>query len=69
MVCLAKFALSLHLLGISNALSSTYTLSEEYVGEEFLDLFGFEAIPDPTHGRVYVAQYQKFPGIVDGLIQ
>ncbi|TEB34189.1 endo-beta-glucanase [Coprinellus micaceus] len=52
MVCLAKFALSLHLLGISNALSSTYTLSEEYVGEEFLDLFGFEAIPDPTHGRV-----------------
>ncbi|KAF5329983.1 hypothetical protein D9611_010461 [Ephemerocybe angulata] len=29
-----------------------YKLSEEYVGEEFLDLFEFEAIADPTHGRV-----------------
>ena len=36
----------------AESISSPYSLHEEYVGEELLDFFEFEAIPDPTHGRV-----------------
>lgn len=32
--------------------SPQYSLYQQYVGEEFLDLFRFESIADPTHGRV-----------------
>lgn len=32
--------------------SKAYILSEEIVGFQFLDAFDFQAIPDPTHGRV-----------------
>lgn len=58
MFCLSKLALSLYFLGAANALATSYTLSEEYVGGEFLDLFGFEDILDPTHGRVYAQTKQ-----------
>lgn len=30
----------------------SYHLAEDYVGKGFLRGFEFEAIPDPTHGRV-----------------
>jgi len=33
---------------------ATYMLSENIVGEGFYSSFNFEAIADPTHGRVYV---------------
>lgn len=31
---------------------ATYSLSDEIIGAGFYDKFNFEAIPDPTHGRV-----------------
>jgi len=31
-----------------------YTLTDDIRGECFYDAFNFEAIPDPTLGRVYV---------------
>lgn len=34
---------------------ATYSLSDEIIGAGFYDKFNFEAIPDPTHGRVYVS--------------
>jgi hypothetical protein len=34
-----------------------YTLSENIVGHDFLEAFNFQAITDPTHGRVYVPIY------------
>ncbi|OJA16778.1 hypothetical protein AZE42_03308 [Rhizopogon vesiculosus] len=40
-----------------SALAGTYVLSENIVGEGFYNSFNFEAIPDPTNGRVtYVDQ-------------
>lgn len=33
---------------------ATYSLSDEIIGKGFYDKFNFEAIADPTHGRVYV---------------
>ncbi|KAG1725581.1 glycoside hydrolase family 16 protein [Suillus paluster] len=39
------------------ALGAVYTLNEKIVGEGFYSSFNFEAIPDPTNGRVtYVDQ-------------
>jgi len=35
---------------------SSYFLTENIVGTGFYDHFNFEAIADPTHGRVYVLQ-------------
>ncbi|KAL4250119.1 Glycoside hydrolase family 16 protein [Abortiporus biennis] len=41
----------------STAFCATYTLSDNYVGSNFLSTFTHEAIADPTHGRVnYVDQ-------------
>ena len=37
--------------------AATYSLSNNFVGSDFLSAFNWEAIADPTHGRVnYVDQ-------------
>ncbi|KAJ6552274.1 2 beta-glucan [Mycena vulgaris] len=41
----------------ASALGATYQMSEHIVGEAFYNSFNFEAVPDPTSGRVnYVDQ-------------
>jgi hypothetical protein len=35
-------------------LTATYPLSDAIVGSDFYKAFNFEAISDPSHGRVYV---------------
>lgn len=37
---------------LPSALAVTYELSDNYVGSAFLNTFTFEAIADPTAGRV-----------------
>lgn len=55
--------MKLNIVNVSVALASlagsalagaVYTLSDNIVGEGFYSSFNFEAIPDPTDGRVYV---------------
>ncbi|KAF5329984.1 hypothetical protein D9611_010460 [Ephemerocybe angulata] len=36
----------------TSARSISYALVEEYIGKDFLEGFNFDAIDDPTHGRV-----------------
>jgi hypothetical protein len=36
----------------TRVLSGTFTLSDNYQGEDFLNEWDFEAIPDPTNGYV-----------------
>jgi hypothetical protein len=45
-------SLTLALFTGSALAGATYVLRENIVGEGFYDSFSFEAIPDPTHGRV-----------------
>ena len=35
-----------------NAYAATYNLEDSWISNAFLNTFVFEAIPDPTHGRV-----------------
>ena len=35
----------------------TYNLNSNVVGSDFYSAFSFQAIADPTHGRVYVAPF------------
>lgn len=61
-----SFAMKLNTVNVSFALASlagsalagaVYTLDDSIVGEDFYSSFNFEAIPDPTDGRVtYVDQ-------------
>lgn len=37
----------------TSALAATYTVVDTYTSDNFLEMFDFEAIPDPTAGRVY----------------
>ncbi|KAG5633600.1 hypothetical protein DXG03_006945, partial [Asterophora parasitica] len=37
---------------VGTALAATYPLSDNIVGDDFYDEFEFQAIDDPTHGRV-----------------
>lgn len=55
--------MKLNIVNVSVALASlagsalagaVYTLNDNIVGEGFYSSFNFEAIPDPTDGRVYV---------------
>lgn len=47
--------LALPILGLaSQALAATYSLSSNVVGNDFYNDFSFEAIGDPTGGRVSV---------------
>lgn len=39
---------------VIQALASTYGISDNIIGSSFLNFFDFEAIQDPTHGRVSV---------------
>jgi hypothetical protein len=41
-------------LHVAQVLGNTYSLTSGIVGHDFLNHFTFEAIADPTHGRVYV---------------
>jgi hypothetical protein len=50
---LATFSL-VSLTQICGVIGATYTLSDNIVGNAFYDAFNWEAISDPTHGRVYV---------------
>ncbi|KAF7345767.1 Glycoside hydrolase family 16 protein [Mycena venus] len=44
---------------LSSVLGAVYQCNERIVGRDFYDAFNFEAIPDPTHGRVnYVNKTQ-----------
>ncbi|KAJ7264260.1 endo-beta-glucanase [Mycena rebaudengoi] len=44
---------------VSSVLGAVYRRTEHIVGRDFYDAFNFEAIPDPTHGRVnYVNKTQ-----------
>ena len=42
-------------------LSATYSVSDTFIGADFLTGFQHQAIADPTHGRVYVA-FLLMPG-------
>lgn len=44
------------LLSFTPALAGTYLLSDEIIGSDFYTAFNWEAIEDPTQGRVYVPQ-------------
>lgn len=37
---------------VGPAISATYPLSDTVIGSAFYSAFNFEAIADPTHGRV-----------------
>jgi hypothetical protein len=37
---------------VSSVLGAVYRRTEHIVGRDFYNAFNFEAIPDPTHGRV-----------------
>ena len=53
-----KFIHSLLLTLLCNSslsLASLYFLSDNVVGPDFYQYFDWEAIPDPTHGRVLVS--------------
>jgi hypothetical protein len=50
----ASASLTLASLVGSALAGAVYTLTEDIVGDGFYDSFNFEAIPDPTLGRVYV---------------
>jgi len=52
---LAGSALALASLAKPAFTGATYSLSDEIIGKGFYDKFNFEAIPDPSHGRVYVS--------------
>ncbi|TRM66550.1 glycoside hydrolase family 16 protein [Schizophyllum amplum] len=53
----AAVALSALVTAATPALAATYLMSESFIGEGFYDNFDFQAIADPTHGRVnYVDQ-------------
>lgn len=39
---------------VAGSLAATYTLSDNYVGADFLTAFEHQAIADPTNGRVSV---------------
>jgi hypothetical protein len=41
-------------LTVSSVLGAVYFRTEHIVGQDFYDAFNFEAIADPTHGRVSV---------------
>jgi hypothetical protein len=43
------------LASVPLVLGSSYPLSDSIVGSQFYDKFNFEAITDPTHGRVYAS--------------
>ena len=45
-------SLTLALLTRFALAGAIYSLTENIVGEGFYDSFNFEAIPDPTNGRV-----------------
>jgi hypothetical protein len=45
--------LLLSVLSVSSlSFASTFFLSDSVVGPDFYQFFDWEAIPDPTHGRV-----------------
>jgi hypothetical protein len=52
MVCASAGAVAL-LVFVPSVLGRFYPLSDNIVGSCFYDEFNFEAITDPTHGRVY----------------
>jgi hypothetical protein len=39
---------------LNPALGATYSRSDSVSGSGFLNAFSYQAIADPTHGRVYV---------------
>ena len=51
MICFLQRA-ALLILFSGSVLAASYTLQDSHVGSGFLNAFSFQAIPDPTHGRV-----------------
>jgi hypothetical protein len=52
MTCVSQKALSIIVLLAGSVLAASYTQADAHIGSGFLDAFSFEAIDDPTHGRV-----------------
>jgi hypothetical protein len=53
--------LALSLLAfVSDAFAGLYYMTDNVVGSAFYTTFSFEAIPDPTHGRVSVVTLYVF---------
>lgn len=48
-------------LPVPSALAATYNLVDNILGTAFLTTFNFEAISDPTHGRVSVPNIYRIP--------
>jgi hypothetical protein len=46
------FAFIIFACTIEKTLGATYERTNQLAGQSFLDAFDFEAIPDPTNGRV-----------------
>jgi hypothetical protein len=51
-----KFVVVAVLFPFTSTLAATYQLSDEIVGPTFYTAFEWEAIADPTHGRVYATR-------------
>jgi len=49
-------ALILSGLVAGSSLANTYSLADTVIGKDFYTFFEWQAIPDPTNGRVYVNQ-------------
>jgi hypothetical protein len=43
---------TIYMVAISGAMAAKYTLSDNIVGDGFYSAFDWQAISDPTHGRV-----------------
>lgn len=46
------FLFAIHLTNLVSVYAATYTLEDNIVGPDFYDAFEWQAIDDPTHGRV-----------------
>ena len=50
-----KLLLQLCIIALAqSALAGTFTVADSYQGQDFINDWTFEAIPDPTNGYVYV---------------
>jgi hypothetical protein len=65
LLTLVTLALSANAASSSSTVNPQWILADAYIGRDFLTKFEFEAIPDPTHGRVYVtsASHHRYPGV------
>lgn len=51
--------LAVSLINFVGVQAATYSLRDNIVGSSFFDSFEWQAIDDPTHGRVWVCYFSK----------